>query len=162
MLIWRLTREPHLTDVLKGEGARRFGGRWNSKGTAVVYAAESLELALLEAIVHLDIDLLPKDYWQLCFDVEDALIEGPPKRLPKAWDTPPPYDPRVQGIGDRWVKSGASLGLRVPASVLPQRSNVLLNPAHADLGRVREVSRAKLEWPARLFTHLQGKGKSKP
>lgn len=61
----------------------------------------------------------------------------------------------MQKLGDAWVRSGASLGWRVPASVLPARSNVLLNPAHADLARVREVNRERLDWPGRLMAHLQ-------
>lgn len=154
MLVWRLLRKRHLDQVLAGEGARRFGGRWNSRGVAVVYTSEILELALLEALVHLDVDALPKDYWQVCFDVDDGLIEGPPKRLPKGWDAPPPYLPRVQRIGDAWVKAGRTLAMRVPASVLPLRSNVLINPAHPAIGRVREVSRARLAWPRRLTEHL--------
>lgn len=154
MLVWRLSRKRHLDRVLECEGARRFGGRWNSKGVAVVYTSESLELALLEALVHLDVDALPKDYWQVCFDVDDGLIEGPPNRLPKGWDAPPPYLPRVQRIGDAWVKAGRALAMRVPASVLPLRSNVLINPAHSDIGSLREVSRARLAWPRRLVEHL--------
>lgn len=161
MRVWRLTREAHLPEVLKGEGARRFGGRWNSKGVAVVYTAESLELALLEAIVHLDLDLLPRDYWQVCFELPDELVAPRPKRWPKGWDAPPPYLAQVQGIGDRWVRAGSSLALRVPASVLPERNNLLVNPAHAEISRVREVSRARLEWPGRLFEHLRESSKSR-
>lgn len=145
--------------MLAGEGARRFGGRWNSRGVAVVYMSESLELALLEALVHLDLDALPADYWQLCFEMDDSLISGTPRRLPKGWDAPPPYRRRVQAVGDRWVQSRASLALRVPASVLPDRCNVLINPAHGDLGRLREVTRARLVWPRRLIDHLSATGK---
>lgn len=154
MLVWRLTRKRHLDRALTGEGARRFGGRWNSTGVAVVYTSESLELALLEALVHLDVDSLPKDYWQLCFEVEDGLINEPPKRLPKGWDAPPPYRPVVQKVGDAWIRSGASLALRVPASVLPLRSNILIHPAHPQVGQVREIERARLAWPRRLMEHL--------
>lgn len=161
MLVWRLTRKQHLDQVLKGEGAKRFGGRWNSRGVAVVYAAESLELALLEALVHIDIDALPRDYWQVSFEIPDALIEVAPKRLPKDWDDLPPYLATVQRVGDAWVKAGESVALRVPASVLPDRCNVLLNPAHRDIGQVREVSRAVLNWPRRLVGELQEKSKKR-
>jgi hypothetical protein len=86
--------------------------------------------------------------------VDDALIEGPPRRLPRGWDAPPPYLPRVQKIGDAWVRAGGALAMRVPASVLPERFNVLLNPSHPDIGSVREVSRARLAWPRRLVENL--------
>lgn len=155
MRVWRLTRKQHLDSALAGEGARRFGGRWNGRGVAIVYTSESLELALLEALVHVDVEVLPRDYWQVSFEVPDELIAPPPRGLPKGWDALPPYRPGVQKVGDAWVKSGRSLALRVPASVLPERFNVLLNPAHHDIGQVQEVSRGRLSWPPRLVGHLQ-------
>jgi RES domain-containing protein len=116
---------------------------------------ESLELAVLEALVHLDIDLLPKDVYQIGFELDDEFIARVSAPLPRDWDTAPPYNPKVQTIGDRWVGSGSSLGLRVPASVLPSRSNVLLNPAHPDIHRLREVERGPLPWPSRVVEFLQ-------
>jgi len=155
VLVWRLSRKAYLDRALEGRGARQFGGPWNSRGVAVAYTSESLELALLEAIMHLDVDLLPKDYWQICFELDDALVTGPPKRLPSGWSDPPPYAVRVQKVGDAWVEAGTSVALRVPASVLPERYNVLLNPAHLDIRQVREVSRARLNWPGPLSAHLE-------
>lgn len=73
MRLWRLTRAIHLDAPLSGLGAKKHGGRWNSKGQAMVYMSESLELALLEALVHLDPDLIPKDMHQVCVEVNDSL-----------------------------------------------------------------------------------------
>jgi RES domain-containing protein len=39
-------------DGLSCEGARRHGGRWNSKGVAVLYCAASESLVMLELRVH--------------------------------------------------------------------------------------------------------------
>jgi len=156
VLLWRLTRKPFLTQALAGLGAKRYGGRWNSRGVAVVYTSESLELAVLEALVHLDIDLLPKDMYQISFAVDDEFVTSVATPLPKAWDSAPPYDPNVQSVGDAWIRSGKSLGLRVPASVLPSRTNVLLNPTHPDIKYLREVERGPLPWPARVVEFLQG------
>ncbi len=156
MLLWRIIRKPFLPQVLSGLGAKKYGGRWNSKGVAVVYTSESLELSVLEALVHLDIDLLPKDMYQVGFDVDDSLVTAIPTPLPGHWDATPPYHPDVQSLGDRWVREGTSLGLRVPASVLPSRCNVLLNPAHGEIRAVREVERAPLPWPSRVVEFLQG------
>ena len=160
MLLWRISRKPFMTQALAGLGAKRYGGRWNSKGVAVVYTSESLELAVLEALVHLDIDLLPRDVYQSGFEVDDKFVAPVATPLPRDWDSPPPYDPKVQAIGDTWVRSGSSLGLRVPASVLPSRSNVLLNPAHPDIRRLREIERAPLPWPTRVVEFLQGMKKA--
>jgi RES domain-containing protein len=121
VLLWRLTRKPFLMQALAGLGAKKYGGRWNSKGVAVVYTSESLELAVLEALVHLDIDLLPKDVYQIGFELDDQFVARVPNPLPRGWDNAPPYSPNVQTIGDRWISGGSSLGLRVPASVLPSQ-----------------------------------------
>ena len=167
MLLWRITRKPFLTQALEGLGAKKYGGRWNSKGLAVVYTSESLELAVLEALVHLDIDLLPKDVYQIGFEMDDQLIASMPAPLPSGWDSPPPYSSKVQAIGDRWIRSGSSLGLRVPASVLPSRSNVLINPLHPEIRQLREIDRGPLPWPSRVVEFLQaikktGKGRKAP
>jgi RES domain-containing protein len=154
VLLWRITRKPFLTQALEGLGAKKYGGRWNSKGFAVVYTSESLELAVLEALVHLDIDLLPKDVFQIGFELDDQLIVSVPAPLPGGWDSAPPYSP-VQAIGDQWIRSGSSLGLRVPASVLPSRSNVLINPAHPEIRRLREIERGPLPWRSRVVEFLQ-------
>jgi RES domain-containing protein len=155
VLLWRITRKPFLTQAVEGLGAKKYGGRWNSKGCAVVYTSESLELAVLEALVHLDIDLLPKDVYQVGFELDAQFIARVPAPLPDGWDSAPPYSPNVQAIGDRWIRSGSSLGLRVPASVLPSRSNVLLNPLHPDIRQLREIERGPLPWPARVVEFLQ-------
>jgi RES domain-containing protein len=156
VLLWRITRKPLLVQALAGLGAKKYGGRWNSKGIAVVYTSESLELAVLEALVHLDIDLLPRDVYQVGFEVDDKSVVPVSTPLPRGWDSTPPYNPKVQAVGDAWIRSGTSLGLRVPASVLPSRSNVILNPAHPDISRLREVERGPLPWPGRVVEFLQG------
>jgi RES domain-containing protein len=155
MQAWRLTRAGFLDQVLSGQGAKKYGGRWNSKGIAMVYASESLELALLEALVHLDPDLVPKDIYQVCFEIDEAFITPYAGPLPSAWDRRPPYQSGVQVFGDRWIRERSSVGLKVPASVLPKRYNILLNPAHKDFGQVHEISRDPLPWPTRVIDYLK-------
>ena len=155
MRLWRLTRAIHLDAPLSGLGAKKHGGRWNSKGRAMVYMSESLELALLEALVHLDPDLIPKDMHQVCVDVDDSLVVSLTEALPDGWDRPPPYRASVREIGDRWLLDRSSVALAVPASVLPGRRNVLLNPMHKDFGAVRQVSTEPLPWPSRLISYME-------
>jgi RES domain-containing protein len=155
MRLWRLTRALHLDAPLSGLGAKKYGGRWNSKGHAMVYTSESLELALLEALVHLDPDLIPQDMHQVCIELDDSLVVPLTDPLPDGWDQPPPYRANVQVIGDRWLRDRSSLALAVPASVLPGRRNVLLNPMHKDLGAIRQVGIEQLPWPSRLLNYVQ-------
>ena len=157
MHIWRLSRARHLDTLPLGESARRFGGRWNSPGRPCVYTSESLEIALLEALVHVNLEDLPDDLIAVHFELPDALIISLEEPLPPDWDAPPPYRPPTRTLGDRWLASRATLALRVPASVLPRRCNVLLNSQHAAMSAVREISREPLPWPKRLMAYLARK-----
>jgi RES domain-containing protein len=100
---------------------------------------------------------MPQDYWQLCFEVPEADVTAL-EPLPPGWDDPPPYHDTVQAVGDAWVKAGASLALAVPSALLPTRRNLLINPRHPGIARVREVERAPLRWPAALVGRLERRG----
>ena len=61
-LAWRIV-QTHVADhAFSGEGARRYGGRWNSKGHAVVYTSGSISLAILEILVHIQIYDILEEY----------------------------------------------------------------------------------------------------
>jgi hypothetical protein len=92
---------------------------------------------------------------QVCIEVDDSLVTPLTAPLPEGWDHPPPYRASVQVMGDRWLRDGSSLGLAVPASVLPGRRNVLINPMHKDLRVVRQVSIEPLPWPSRLISYVE-------
>lgn len=142
MIVWRICRATFAD--LSGEGARRFGGRWNSSGKPLIYAAEAAALAVLEVRVHLDLtpDLLPDDYQLIGIDTGDAALE--------AIDAIPD-DP--QAAGDDWLRRGSSAVLRVPSSIVPESANLLLNPRHpaADF---RIASRRAFRFDSRLWRPL--------
>lgn len=120
-----------------GEGAFRYGGRWNSRGARVFYAAESLALAAMEMLVHLNSEELLRAYSYVTaeFDEDFVLAVEDFKDLPDDWNaSPPPLE--LQQIGDDWVKSAASAVLRVPTSVLPVGSNYLFNLGHPDFTKI--------------------------
>jgi RES domain-containing protein len=154
MRVWRLTREEHRQTALAGIGASRYGGRWNPAGIAVAYASESLELAVLEAYVRLRLERPPLDYCWIEFEVPDDEI-GSLDDAPPEWDSPGPYLLEVQGVGARWVEKGESLALRVPAAVLPERRNVLINPSHRRFAEIREIATAPFTWPRRLLAYAE-------
>lgn len=139
---WRIFKPKHAATAFTGEGARLFGGRWNSKGTAVVYAAGSAALAALELLVHLASRQI-LDSYQLCgltFD-EKIVTEVSGSDLPASWRTDPAPQALKQ-IGDIWVAGRTSAVLRVPSVVIDTESNYLLNPAHPDFPRIR-IGRAR-------------------
>jgi len=137
IVAWRVCQRRWARRALDGEGAFRFGGRWSSPGTRVVYLASSRALAALEILVHVEDghDLLAERYVAIPVSFPEALVGRPP-RLPRGWsDDPPP--PATASVGDRWVAGGGSALLRVPSAVVPGEDNYLLNPAHRDAKRVR-------------------------
>ena len=132
---WRLTKTKYLTMAWDGEGARRTCGRWNGPGTAVVYTSATLSLALVEALVHLPIDVLPA-FSAVRVDFDDSLVAIlEDADLPADWRSDPaPTSTRT--IGDAWVLAGNSAVLRVPSVVVPMEFNYVLNPRHPDFAQV--------------------------
>lgn len=158
MRVWRLTSTQHRRRALAGIGASRFGGRWNPVGVAVAYAASSLELAVLEAFVRLSVERPPLDYCWIEFEIPDDAIRSL-DRLPPHWDSPGPCQAAVQAVGAAWVSEGDTLALRVPAAVLPERPNVLINPAHPRFAEIRQVATAAFTWPRRLLAYTESLGR---
>lgn len=142
--VYRICKTKDAANAFDGEGAFRFGGRWNSRGTRIVYSAGSLALAALEMLVHLGDDEMLFKYSFVAAEVPPDLILRVEDfaALPPNWnESPAPL--AAQKIGDDWVRSSVSAVLEVPTSIVPLEKNYLLNPAHADwskivIGRPRE------------------------
>ncbi len=133
---WRIVREDHGYTAFDGEGAWRFGGRWNSRGTRTVYTSATLSLAALETLVHLNPPVAFK-YVAIPIEFDEALVETfATSDLPADWNEEPP-PPSTAEIGDRWVKESRSAVLELPSVIIPAEPNYLLNPAHSDFKRIR-------------------------
>ena len=130
MRAWRISRKRYAKNAFDGEGAYRYGGRWNSRGVRVVYLSSSPALAALEVLVNAADPQLLRTIPHLAIPVEfDSSLLTRPERLPKNWsDDPPPKS--AARMGDTWVISAVSLLLEVPSAVIPFENNYLLNPAH--------------------------------
>ena len=131
---WRIIKARHAATAFTGEGAAKTGGRWNSRGVAVVYTSAIKSLAILESLVHLNPPFRFKYVaFPLKFDV--ALVEYfPVKSLPSDWRLEP-TPPSTKTIGDVWVKAAQSAVLALP-SVITGDNNFLLNPAHPDFKKI--------------------------
>ena len=133
---WRIVQAKYLNKAFSGDGARLYGGRWNSKGVAVVYTAGSLALASMELVVNLPSPKLLQAFVRIPVHVNPALVESmESENLPRDW-TSRPISPATKAIGDRWVKEQRSAVLRVPSIVVPEEHNYLLNPNHPDFAKI--------------------------
>jgi len=134
---WRITKRKHARHAFTGEGARKFGGRWNNPGTAFVYTAQSQSLAALEMLVHLDSSELLEKYALIGVEFDQSLVRPvEPSALPRHWRSDPP-PPEIRSIGDNWILAGSSAVLQVPSAMVPGEHNFLLNPEHQDFAKLR-------------------------
>ena len=148
---FRIIHKRAASTAFSGEGARRFGGRWNNKGTKMIYAAGSLALAAMEVLVHLDsADVLGEQFCYFKMEIPAGLCIALDKSiLHKAWDQDPPTVQTKQ-IGDDWVRSGASAVIAVPSSIIKSETNFLLNPSHPDFARITIGSQERFAFDPRL------------
>jgi RES domain-containing protein len=136
---WRITKAADIQNAFSGEGARLYGGRWNSKGTPMVYVASTRSLAMLEILVHVrnapqPANSTPYNLYSVRFD-ESLLEELSLSQLSSDWDLEPPTR-ASKSIGDEWVNAARTPVLSVPSVVVPEEANYLLNPAHPLFGRI--------------------------
>ena len=148
--VWRITTARFATTAFSGEGARLYGGRWNPKGFAMVYAAESRALALLEMMVQ-DAPLRAR-YLLIPAQLPDTLsmTHVGLADLAAGWRQ---LDRReaLQRIGRDWLERGLSAVLAVPSAVVPAERNYLLNPAHPDFARIAVGEPEALDTDLRLM-----------
>jgi RES domain-containing protein len=139
MRLWRLAKatRPHDSLEDEAEGAKRVGGRWNSRGTPIIHASYNIATAALEILVHIDWFTAP-EHVLLAIDVpDDASIERIEiADLPEDWDRYPAPG-ILSSIGDDWVKERTSLLLEVPSVASPYERNVLINPVHSAIARCK-------------------------
>ena len=118
----------------------------------VVYASESISLAALEALVHVDPTEAPDDLVVIPVDVPDRVVvaEITLRILPGDWRASP-APPRLQNLGAGWVRAGKTAILSVPSVVVPEERNYLFNPAHPDFVRVKRGRPKAFSLDPRLF-----------
>jgi RES domain-containing protein len=139
---WRIVKAKHAATAFSGEGAEKAGGRWNSRGRAIVYASGTLSLAALETLVHIS-PLAPFKYVAFRIEFDAALVEKASlDTLPPNWDAEPPGQSSM-AFGDEWVLQARSAVLEVPSAIIPIEFNYLLNPSHPDF---RKISIGKPEY----------------
>jgi RES domain-containing protein len=149
---WRIVKRKLAREAFSGEGARLYGGRWNSPGVSVVYAAQTQSLAALELLVHLQNSNLLHEYVVIEARFDATLITRVAKAdLPKGWRAnPPPADARA--IGDDWIAAEPSPVLELPSAIIPAESIFLLNPQHSAFGRIEIGEPVRFEFDLRLIS----------
>lgn len=148
MRAWRIFNHLHARaagkelDPLGGHESSYAAGRWHHRGTRVVYASSSTGLALLEVLVHLEVDS-PNEQTLAAFDIPDDVIERVAPETVEALVRESPRDDPQRGtrdFGAAWVREGRSLALLTPSVIVPHDCNVVINASHPRVDEVRLVS----------------------
>ena len=149
---WRIAKQTHHSTGLSGEGARLYGGRWNPVGTPVIYVAESLSLATLEIIVHLENEqLLYSHFVKIPVTFDDSLVFSlSRKKLPRDWDSLPSSG-STQKIGQKWIERAKYAILKIPSTVTREEHNFVINPAHPGYSAIEFGEPQRFDFDERLF-----------
>jgi RES domain-containing protein len=137
--------------LFDGTGARLAGGRWNSPGRSVIYAAETYAGAVLEVLVHANLGRLPRTHaWIEITIPSEVSTETVTAEIVPRWDA---HDPSAtRGFGDRWLEERRSAVLLVPSFVTRGRErNLLINPEHRQFSTIKTTKPQDVAWDERLF-----------
>lgn len=137
MNLYRLTKIAYAGD-LSGQGAMKFGGRWNSSGNPMVYTSETRALSMLELLVHLGRNEVPPDMAFTVLDIPDRLLNEclKPDVLPADWNQYP-FHLASRRLGDAFLHLRKYLILQVPSVLVPEEYNFLINPLHPAVTEIR-------------------------
>ena len=153
--VYRLLREPFAANPFDGEGSYRFGGRWSSVGTRLVYTAEHLSLAMLEYMAHLDANGLPGDLALAQAEIPDSMSRRQlrPADLPEEW-LRFPAPSAIACIGDQFIQQAETALLIVPSALAPVEDNWLINPAHPEFQLLRILPTERFQYDRRLLRSI--------
>jgi RES domain-containing protein len=154
--LWRIATDTptYQADDLSGAGAKATGGRWNETGISIVYTSETRALACLETVVHLSAGGLPLNRYLVEITIPDEVWANaqvnPPVSLRVGWDAEPAGQVSIQ-FGTDWARSKKSALLVVPSAIVPEESNILIDPEHRDSARITATKRRKWLYDPRLI-----------
>jgi RES domain-containing protein len=135
-----------------GEGGLKYSARWHTAGHRVVYLAESPAGALIEHLVHLELNekSWPVFYHLMQVPAPDGM-EVETLSLPAGdeWKRLPSV---TRDLGNEWLRSKRTALARVPSAIMPNTWNFLLNPDHPEAAEVRIIAIARADYDARLVS----------
>lgn len=151
MIVYRLSK-PRYADDLMGTGARKAGGRWNSRGVPMLYTSQSIALCAVEVAVHMPLGILPKNYMLITIEIPEHfdIIDYEMKDLPINWAVSL-HSQDTQMVGDHFINKCKEMVMKVPSAVIQGESNFLINPYHADFNCIKILSKEVFTFDKRLF-----------
>lgn len=149
MLVYRIASPKFIAD-LSGAGAKLYGGRWNDKGTAMVYFADSRAMAVMEVLVHLRPAVIDQDFVLATFEIPDEeVLTIAVDDLPSNWKEESAIE-MLKQIGNRFVAANHYLVMRIPSVILEEEYNLIFNPAHPKAEQVKLIAKRNFRFDKRF------------
>jgi RES domain-containing protein len=151
MELYRISQQEFAED-LTGNGARLFGGRWNSEGIFALYTSSSRSLALLETLAHTPAKMLNvKVYHLITLSIPDDLLtqKVAVKNLETGWEAPDTR-PFTKKIGDQFLTEKKYFMMQVPSVMMPEEMNYVINPLHTDMKQVKLLNKRRIDFDKRV------------
>lgn len=151
MIVFRLCNAKY-SNELSGKGSERYGGRWNSKGNAVVYTSQSRALAVVELAVHIPSSIIPKDFKLVTIEIPDemSVYQVDSEFLHSDWKLFPHHFSTKKN-GDNWIRQNEHLLMQAPSAVIEGDFNILVNPANPDFHFIKILNVEDFSFDGRLF-----------
>ena len=150
MTVFRICN-PHYSEDMSGTGAKLYGGRWNSKGIAMLYASEHISLSVLEILVHIRFSdfAVNLNLLHLAFADTLSIKEVKSNKLKTDWINDFDY---TRFMGDQFIQAGTHAILKVPSAVIKEEHNFIMNPLHADFKKIKITQTVSFSTDKRLFS----------
>ncbi len=152
MIVYRIARQKH-SEELSGLGAFFNGGRWNSKGTEMIYTASNRSLAMAEVLVHLKIREVIFDFCMMEIFIPDSIpiLQLSLDDLPIGWNSIIEYKKSIQEIGDHFCLDNKHGLMRVPSAVVKDDWNILINSMSTWFNEIKIVHVEPFPFDGRLL-----------
>lgn len=150
MLIYRIASLKYIED-LSGTGSKQFGGRWNDKGTAMVYFAQSRAMAVMELLVHIRPEEIEKDFILAEFEVpNESILITEIGNLPENWKEQAEVE-TLKKIGNKFIREGKFLFMKVPSAIIEEDYNLIFNPGHPQANKIKLVAKRIFKFDMRFM-----------
>jgi RES domain-containing protein len=153
--LYRLAKQKpgrYRADDLSGNGAALSGGRWNARGTPVLYTSANASTAVLETRVHATGILPLRNLYLVTIEVPEELVGAAYEPvLPADWNRAGITPQTTVEIGQAWITEAKAFAMKVPSVVCSADFNYILNPRHPDMRAVTVIAVDAFTLDPRLF-----------
>ncbi|TKB98272.1 RES family NAD+ phosphorylase [Pedobacter cryotolerans] len=149
MLVYRISSPKYIED-LSGAGSKQYGARWNDKGVAMVYFAESRAMAVMEVLVHLRPEDIDKDFILAEFEIsDDSILTINISDLPESWKEESEVE-TLKEIGNKFIKENKFLIMKVPSVIIEEDYNLVFNPNHPHSNKIKLIEKRIFKFDVRF------------